>query len=778
MTASSVPAVRAADLVASLGVNTHIDFGGTYANLTTVEANIKYLGVQNLRDSFENPSDLTTWLNVGNATGVKFDDYIPETSVSGMSTWLAYVPQLAKEGVLNFVEGGNEEDDSYPASLGNTVAATATFQQQVYAAAQAAGLPSINMSFGAGWSAANNWHGDYDKVGDLSAYATYGNAHTYPNYPNGAPDASIQQLNADAKLAASSRAVITTEIGWDESQGFTQANVAKYVLDASLDGLKDGNPKTYFYALYDDGSGKFGLMNADGTAKPAGTALHNLTTLLADTGATASSFATDTLSYTLAGTQATDSSMMLEKSDGSHWLALWNEGETAGAPHTVTLSLSAAANIVMFDPLAGTSSVQSASNAKTFAIGVPDHPVLVEIVGSAGTTTTTTTTPATTAPATTTTTTAPATGTLSPAPSVVLPTAAPSLTVGTAGAISGVSLSDAWAAKTPGTLGLNLSVDQGSFSIRNAGGTLLSGSAVSLTDTLANLNADLASLQYTGGAVGTAHLTVDLWDQAGVENTKTLAVTVAAAPPATLSPNPSVVLPTTTPTDVAGKAAQLAGVSLSDPWAASVGGTGGLNLYLDQGSLGLKTVGGATVTANAASSYAAHVADSLANLNADLKTMTFTGAKAGTAHVTVDYWDQAGKESTRVLAVNVTTAAAAPAATPATLATSLARPSFVAGASQAAATTIVMPKAGAAPVTLTPDFAAGTVLDFSRTLATSQWDGLGADLSHYIKVGVSGHDATVSVDPSGAVGGAATMVATLTGQAGATLATLAPHAIF
>ena len=46
---------------------------------------------------------------------------------------------------------------------------------------QQLGLPVINMSFGAGWTAANDWHGDYGKVGDLSAYANYANAHTYPN---------------------------------------------------------------------------------------------------------------------------------------------------------------------------------------------------------------------------------------------------------------------------------------------------------------------------------------------------------------------------------------------------------------------------------------------------------------------------------------------------------------------------------------------------------------------------------------------------------------------
>ena len=63
------------------------------------------------------------------ATGAKFDDYIGETSPAGMLADLGYVAQLAQEGVLNFVEGGNEEDDAYPASLGNTLGITAQFQR-------------------------------------------------------------------------------------------------------------------------------------------------------------------------------------------------------------------------------------------------------------------------------------------------------------------------------------------------------------------------------------------------------------------------------------------------------------------------------------------------------------------------------------------------------------------------------------------------------------------------------------------------------------------------
>ncbi len=46
-------------------------------------------------------------------------------------------------------------------------------------------------------------------------------------------------INALAPLAAASRPVITTEIGWDNAT-FSQASVAQYVVQATLDAIKDG----------------------------------------------------------------------------------------------------------------------------------------------------------------------------------------------------------------------------------------------------------------------------------------------------------------------------------------------------------------------------------------------------------------------------------------------------------------------------------------------------------------------------------------------------------
>ena len=318
------PAISTEAFLRTLGVNTHLDFGGAYGNTAQAETDINYLGLTNLRDSPSNPGDIGLFQQVAQATGAKFDAYIGETSPGGMSTELGYIQQLAHEGIVNLIEGGNEEDDAFPVSLGNSMFFAAQFQQDVFAAAQSLGLPTINMSFGAGWTAANGWIGDYGAVGDLSATADYANGHVYPQ---AAPDASIQMFNRLAHLTASTRPVINTEFGYD-TNSYDRNQVAKWTLDATLDAIKDGDVKTYFYALYDDMSGAFGVMNPDGSPKPAGFALHNLTTLLRDGGG---AFAAGSLAYTIDNTSAGDNSLLMEKSDGSYWLALWNESTAATA---------------------------------------------------------------------------------------------------------------------------------------------------------------------------------------------------------------------------------------------------------------------------------------------------------------------------------------------------------------------------------------------------------------------------------------------------------------
>ena len=400
---SQTTAVGAASFIGSIGVNTHIDFTWTaYANIAEVEAALSYLGVANVRDSPSNPADLQWWQQVAQATGVKFDAFIGEGSPASYSSELGLMQQLAGEGLLNFVEGGNEPDDSYAESTGDSTSYAAQFQQTLYQTAHALGLPVIQTSFG-------NVN-DYGSTGDLSAYADYGNAHTYygtGNNPgatawwNGQSYASsLSWLNSEASLTTPGKPIITTESGYYTDGNTADPNnvdetvQAKYTLDILLDAYKAGDAKTYLYELLDQNTGdgnsedNFGLFHSDGTPKLAATAVHDLTTLLNDPGATAASFVPGTLNYSLTGMSATENSLLMEKSDGSFWLALWNDTRLSGpssptdvavAPNTVTLTLANAAAVQVFDPLAGTAATENYGTTTSAQISVPDHAILVEI---------------------------------------------------------------------------------------------------------------------------------------------------------------------------------------------------------------------------------------------------------------------------------------------------------------------------------------------------------------------------------------------------------------
>lgn len=690
---TAVQAASAASFTSSVGINTHIDFTWTaYGNLNEVENALNYLDIKNVRDSPGSSSDLTWWQQVAQATGVKFDAFIGETSPAGYSAELSLMRQLAGLGLLNAVEGGNEPDQPYAASQGTSTSFAAQFQQQVWNLGQSLGLPVIQTSFG--------MVNDYGSTGNLSAYANYGNAHTYygtgnnpglPAYWNGTTYASgtMQWLNAEAQLTTPGKPVITTESGYyttgstTDPSSVSETVQAKYTLDILMDGFKDGDARTYLYELLDQKTGdgnpedNFGLFHSNGTPKLAAVAVHDLMTLLADNGST--DFKPSSLSYSLSGLQSTDNSFLLEKSNGTYWLALWNDTRLSGPsspsdltvpPHTVTLTLgSAAANIDVFDPLIGTNAVASASNTNSVAISLPDHPILIEIAGSGvpAPTPAPTPTPSPT-PAPTPTPTPSATGPLLTVPS------AETVAAGATKVVTGVSITDAFAASNPGSMALNLSATAGTLQMTDISGAVVAGSgthAISITGTLAQLNADLARLSYiAGGAIGSDSITVDVWDQAGMEGTKSIAVTIstpAPTPAPTPSPaptptGPSISAPASDNVSTASTSA-MSGVSITDAFAASHPGTLALDLSAQSGTLRMTDASGNAIAGSG--THAISVDGTLAQLNADLATLSYTaGSSAGSDSVSVNVWDQAGIEGMKTISISVAAPTPIPPPTP------------------------------------------------------------------------------------------------------------------
>ncbi len=418
----SQTAVRAADFVGSIGVNTHANFGWTkYANTGLVEQDIRYLGVGNVRDNLDDPSSAAKLQAIHDATGVKFD--ITTGVEINLAANLAAIAGLGA-GVVSYVEGANEPD-----VYGPSLAAATQEQVALYGTIKSAmpGVGVIQTSFGG--------VNDYGTTGNQSAYADYGNAHTYfgtgnsPGWNN-----NIPYMNGLAQETTPGKSVVVSELGYYTINGADSSSVsndaqAKYTLDAVLDAYQAGDVKTYLYELLDANTGNgnaqdnFGLFNSDGSAKPAATAVHNLISLLSDTASAGSSFGTGNLGYKLSGMPSQGNSELMQKSDGTFWLALWNDARVAG-PYAgqvdnvdnvnVTLALdNSASKIEVFDPLTGTGVIQSANNTNNVTISLPDHPVLVEIIPGG---VNTTTAAATTAPAVTTPT------AVTPAPTTAAPT--------------------------------------------------------------------------------------------------------------------------------------------------------------------------------------------------------------------------------------------------------------------------------------------------------------------------------------------------------------------
>ena len=122
----------------------------------------------------------------------------------------------------------------------------------------------------------------------------------------------------------------------------------------------------------------------------SGTYLHNFTTPLIDTGATAKTFTTGPLTYSLIGLPSTGLSLLFQKSNGYYELIIWNNVEdwnfSAGTeitipPTNVTVTFSATqATINTYDPTVSSSPIATNSNTNSVVIALRDYPMIVEAI--------------------------------------------------------------------------------------------------------------------------------------------------------------------------------------------------------------------------------------------------------------------------------------------------------------------------------------------------------------------------------------------------------------
>jgi hypothetical protein len=409
----STTVMRASAFIDTLGVNTHIPYtDGGYANIPNVISDIKYLGVDQVRDAISNGSGgsapLSSYITVAKA-GVHFTFCLNSSTTAGLQAEVALVDQVneAVPGSVTAVEGPNEINN-FPVTYNGVsgLQGALNMQTALYSMVHSdPNLKGVAVDYFTGYNAGGIGVGPNPAT--TPGLADYDTQHPYPN--NGdAPEQWVNRTQALGNETPATGPAVYTETGYSTNGGTTgdvnQDVQAKYTLDLLMDDAQSGIAHTDLYQLMDaykpgspQGDDGYGLFDPNNNAKEAATAIHNLTTILADTGTNAATFTTKPVDYSLSGLPSTGNSMELQKSDGATDIVVWNEpqiwdeakGTEITAPtDTVSVNLGGTYQTVeVYDPLSSSSPVETLSNVSSVSLGLTDHPLIVQ-VGS-GTTTTT-----------------------------------------------------------------------------------------------------------------------------------------------------------------------------------------------------------------------------------------------------------------------------------------------------------------------------------------------------------------------------------------------------
>jgi hypothetical protein len=321
-------AVSADAFVDSAGVNVHLHNGNTpYANFAAVEKALKALGVRHIRDGLID----TAWtpyydrLNELGRSGIKA---LLITSPTESGALLAAYPGRVTDSFEAY-EGPNEYDLSGDPNWATTLN---TFLAKLHSAVKADAKASKFAIVGP----ALTQGGSYPRVASSTGAFDESNLHNYfggHNPGTGGWGAggygSIAWNLANANGAWPGKPVITTETGYmtnlSKQDAVPEDVAGKYMPRVFLEQWMHGIKRTYIYELVDEtgkDSDEFGMLRSDFSAKPGFNAVKNMLGLLSDPGP---AFQAGGLNFKLSGNLTNVHHLLLEKRDGTFYLAIWVE---------------------------------------------------------------------------------------------------------------------------------------------------------------------------------------------------------------------------------------------------------------------------------------------------------------------------------------------------------------------------------------------------------------------------------------------------------------------
>ena len=391
-----VPAQRFVD---SIGVNVHTSYADTaYGNRAGVRAAVRELGVRHIRDGLVvRRPDQYAALRALARDRISADLILGDPRGRfGTGTLDQQVATLGRElpGVVETVEGPNEYDGSgdpaWPKSL-------AAYQRRlgdlVRGDPSAPKVPIVGPSL----IDASDW----SRLGDLRSALDVANVHWYPAGEPPTRDALDAQIRL-VRRGTGRAPVYVTESGYHNAPrapataqpGVSERAAAAYLPRLLLSDFEAGATRTYVYELVDeradpgatDPEQHFGLVRHDFSRKPAFAALRNTIALLADPGP---SFEPSPLDVSASGDEPLGH-LLLEKRDGTYYLALWRPGaslwstssraDLTPSPVTVRVRLGRRAQRVRaYDPVRSVRPLASWERTDAVSLELGGDAVLLEI---------------------------------------------------------------------------------------------------------------------------------------------------------------------------------------------------------------------------------------------------------------------------------------------------------------------------------------------------------------------------------------------------------------
>ncbi|HEY1464859.1 MAG TPA: hypothetical protein VGF44_15695 [Terriglobales bacterium] len=326
--------VAAYQFTNSAGVNTHLHYGPLYTdNFALILQRLRELGVQHVRNGLQS------------TIRPEFSDHVKAVNQAGIKVlWILNTDQssdLAFSYTNLFPNGsdGFEAPNEFDASQqSNWATLMKQYMTRIYPELKHDSRTSRLLIVGPSLTRSDS----YNLLGVQTSYMDVANLHNYPGGRNpgtvgwGAPDNAGARYGSIAWNLDLGKNVWGTKPVWTTEYGYSNSAAAKdhvpediaaiYMPRALLEQYLHGIRRTYLFELLsahpDDNDGVYGLLRADGSPKPAFTAISNFLHLLHDDSPNPSLLS---MQFVLEGELTDVHHLLLQKSDASYYLLLWLE---------------------------------------------------------------------------------------------------------------------------------------------------------------------------------------------------------------------------------------------------------------------------------------------------------------------------------------------------------------------------------------------------------------------------------------------------------------------